>query len=85
MSDNDNLKNDSLKWSAPMIATRLLVATHTIRELLEQINKIEGSTTMPDKDKLLEIKKIKQAIVKVREEIDIIKKEIRLSNLYRVS
>lgn len=81
MSDEKKVIN----WSSSMMATRLLVATNSVKEYLEQINKIEVDPTMPDKEKLSELKKIKQAITKVNEEIDNIKKEIRLSGLYRVS
>ncbi len=85
MTDDDDLKDDTLKWRSSIIATRFLVATNTVKELLEKITQIEGDATISDKDKLSECKKIKQAIAKVREEIDTIKKEIRLHNLYRVN
>jgi len=70
---------------SPFIATCLLIATHRIRELLVRIQEIQDDTQMPDKEKLSEIKNIKKEIAKVNEQIDSIKKEIKLISSYRVN
>lgn len=74
-----------LKWTHPTIAAKFLVATTTIKKLLEQIEEIEHDSVTPQNEKLLQIKKIREEIAKVSQEIDNLKKEITLLNTYRVN
>lgn len=74
-----------LKWASPMLASRFLVATSSIKHLLIQIQEIENDTKTSTKEKLSQIKKIKEEIQKVSQEIDSIKREIMLLNAYHVN
>ena len=64
---------------------RVVVAKHTLRNLLGQIKEIEADTQADDNVKLFQIKKIKEEITKVGMEIDSIKREITLLNTYNVN
>ncbi len=67
------------------LETRLVVAKETVRSLLFRIQEIEGSVQLGENEKLSEIKKIKEEMIKVGMEIDNIKKEITLLNTYHVN
>lgn len=60
------------------LEARLMVATHTVRSLLDRISEIEADTQTGANEKLFEIKKIQEEITKVGTEIDSIKREITL-------
>ncbi len=64
---------------------RVVVAKHTLRNLLDQIKEIEADTEADVNVKLFQIKKIKEQITKVGMEIDSIKREITLLNTYNVN
>lgn len=64
---------------------RLVVAKHTVQNLLQQIKEIEGNTQTDVNEKLSQIKMIRDEITKVGTEIDNIKKEITLLNAYSVN
>lgn len=64
---------------------RVVVARHTLYNLLSQIKEIEADATTDANEKLSQIKKIKEEIVKVGTEIDSIKREITLLNTYNVN
>jgi len=67
------------------LSTKMLVCSHTVRNLLERIQAIEVDTETPAEEKLSQIKKIREEITKVGTEIDSIKKEITLLNTYNVN
>ncbi len=67
------------------LETRLVVAKETVRSLLFRIQEIEQSVQLGENEKLSEIKKIKEEMIKVGTEIDNIKKEITLVNTYHVN
>ena len=77
--------SDEMNKRAPMIASRLLIATHNVRQLIERIKEVEDDPQMTGADKLSEIKKIKAEIGKLNGEIDTIKKEITLMKMYSVN
>jgi peptidoglycan hydrolase CwlO-like protein len=64
---------------------RVVVAKHTLRNLIGQIKEIEGNAQTDVNVKLSQIKKIKEEITKVGMEIDSIKREITLLNTYNVN
>ncbi len=64
---------------------RVVVAKHTLRNLLGQIKEIESDTKADVNVKLFQIKKIREEITKVGMEIDSIKREITLLNTYNVN
>ncbi len=64
---------------------QLVVATYTVRSLLQQIKEIEARGQMSDNETLLQIKKIREEIEKVGTEIDTIKREITLLNTYHLN
>lgn len=64
---------------------RVVVARHTLYNLLGQIKEIESDSEADVNDKLSKIKKIKEEMVKVGTEIDSIKREITLLNTYNVN
>lgn len=64
---------------------KLLIATHTVRDLISKIKEIEVNEIMPSNEKLTEIKKIKEEITKVGTEIDSIKQEITLLSAYNIN
>jgi len=64
---------------------RLTVATHTVRDLLQEINKIEADVQTDVNEKLSQIKKIREQITKVGTEIDSISKEITLINAHSLN
>lgn len=64
---------------------RLVVAKHTVQNLLQQIKEIESNVQTDVNEKLSQIKKIREEITKVGTEIDSIKKEITLLNAYSVN
>ena len=67
------------------LETRLVVAKETVRSLLFRIQEIEQSAQLGVNEKLSEIKKIKEEMIKVGTEIDNIKKEITLLNTFHVN
>lgn len=67
------------------LATKFLVCTHTLKNLLEQIKDIELDMQMSSDDKHSKIKIIRLELSKVETEIDNIKKEITLLNSYNVN
>ena len=67
------------------LMAKLLIATHTVRDLISKIKEIEADTTTPPNDKLDEIKKIREEIEKVGTEIDSIKQEITLLSAYNIN
>ena len=77
--------SDEIDKRSPMIASRLLIATHNVRQLIERIKEVEDDPQMTGADKLSEIKKIKAEIGKLNGEIDTIKKEITLMKMYSVN
>lgn len=67
------------------LTARMVVARHTLKNLISQIKEIEGDAQADVNVKLSQIKKIKEEITKVGMEIDSIKKEIKLLNSYSVN
>jgi len=74
--------NDSRKIS---LSAKLLVCTHTVRDLITQIKKIEDDVQTPANEKLSKIKMIREEITKVGMEIDKLKKEIMLLGAYSIN
>jgi peptidoglycan hydrolase CwlO-like protein len=74
--------NDSRKIS---LSAKLLVCTHTVRDLITQIKKIEDDVQAPANEKLSKIKMIREEITKVGMEIDKLKKEIMLLGAYSIN
>ena len=67
------------------LAAKMLVASYTVRELLDKIRTLETATEVPLEEKISEIKKIREEMTKVGTEIDSIKKEITLLKSYNVN
>jgi hypothetical protein len=67
------------------LSAKMLVCTHTVKNLLDRIHAIEEDTEASTESKLLQIKKIRDEITKVGMEIDTIKTEITLLKLYSVN
>lgn len=67
------------------LVAKLLIASHTVRDLIAKIKEIEADTQTPSNEKLSEIKKIKEEITKVGTEIDSIKQEITLLSAYNIN
>ena len=61
-----------------LLSTKMLIAVHTIKDLLAQIKKIEDDSQTPTIEKLSKIKNIKEEMTKVSAEIDFIKRECTL-------
>ena len=55
------------------LSTKMLVCTHTAKNLLERIHALEADKETPMKEKLIQIKNIREEISKVGTEIDNIK------------
>jgi hypothetical protein len=68
-----------------ILGARLSIAIGTVKMLMQKIREIEADAQTPAIQKLFEIKKIKEELSKVGEEIDSIKREITLLNEYRVN
>ena len=68
-----------------MLGVRLTVATQSMKNLLQDLDRLEADTKTPSNQKLEEIKKIKQELSKVGTEIDSIKEEITLLKAYRLN
>ena len=64
---------------------RVVVARHTLYNLLGQIKEIEADANTDVNVKLSKIKKIKEEMAKVGTEIDSIKREITLLSTYNVN
>lgn len=62
--------------NADMLATKLMIAANSIKELVEQIKEIENDQTITPTEKLAQIKNIREEIKKVGTEIDNLKKEV---------
>jgi len=58
---------------------------HQLLSLLEHIKTLEANSQLDVNIKLLKIKKIRDEINKVGQEIDTVKKEIMLLNAYQVN
>lgn len=67
------------------LIAKLLIANHTVRDLIAKIKEIEAITQTPSNETLSEIKKIKEEITKVGTEIDSIKQEITLLSAYNIN
>jgi len=67
------------------LATKFLVCTHTLKNLLGRINSLEADPTLTVADKHEKIKIIRTELTKVGTEIDNIKKEIKLLSDYRMN
>jgi len=74
--------DDSRKIS---LSAKLLVCTHTVRDLITQIKKIEDDTQTSANEKLSKIKMIREEITKVSVEIDKLKNEIKLLRAYSIN
>ena len=74
--------DDSRKIS---LSAKLLVCTHTVRDLITQIKKIEDDAQAPVNEKLSKIKIIREEITKVGAEIDKLKNEIKLLRAYSIN
>lgn len=61
-----------------LLSTKMLIAVHTIKDLLAQIKKIEDDSQTLTIEKLSKIKNIKEEMTKVSAEIDFIKRECTL-------
>lgn len=71
--------------SKTLLASRMLIAVHTAKNLIEEINKIEGDTQIPITERLSKIKKIREEMTKVSTEIDNIKREFTLLTAHNVN
>lgn len=67
------------------LSAKMLVCSHTVRDLLRQIHAIEADTEATPSSRLEKIKKIKDEITKVGAEIDSLKREFTLLNKYTVN
>lgn len=76
---------NQLKRATPMLTARFLVATNAVKQLLDQIQEIEDDVQTPVNEKLSKLKKIKEEIVKVGTEIDILKNDLTILNTYCVN
>jgi len=63
----------------------MLACKHTVKKLLRRIFDLEYDTQTSTEEKMSEIKKIKDEMIKVGAEIDKIKKEITLLGNYNVN
>jgi hypothetical protein len=61
-----------------LLSTKMLIAVHTVKDLLAQIKKIEDDAQTSTIEKLSQIKNIRIEISKVSLEIDNIKRECKL-------
>jgi hypothetical protein len=68
-----------------LLNSKMLIAIYTINDLLAQIKKIESDVQIPIIEKLSQIKNIKEAISKVGEEVDNIKREITLLSSHKMN
>jgi hypothetical protein len=68
-----------------LLSTRMLIAAHTARGLLEQIKKIEENIQTSTMEKFSQIKKIREEIVKVGVEVDNIKREFTILSTHNVN
>ena len=71
--------------SKQVLAARMLIASNQARELVERIKKIETDSQIPKIEKLSLIKKIRNEISNLSEEIDNIQNETKLLNSYQVN
>jgi len=60
------------------LSVRMTVCNHIARDLLSKICDIENDTKTSTDEKIEQMKKIRDEIMKVSDEIDNIKKEIKL-------
>jgi uncharacterized protein (UPF0335 family) len=63
---------------AKILINKLTIAKYTIEGLIAKINRVEDNNQTLANEKLFQIKKIREEILKVSDEIDNLKKEIRL-------
>lgn len=67
------------------LAAKMLVCSHTAKNLLEKICDLEINTILTSEEKFAQIKIIREEISKVGTEIDSIKNEIKLLTDYSVN
>jgi hypothetical protein len=67
------------------LSSDMLVCKYTVKKLLRRIFDLELDTETSSEEKMAEIKKIKDEMMKVGAEIDKVKKEIRLLGNYNVN
>jgi hypothetical protein len=75
--------SDDLRKGA--LATKMLIASYTVRDLLSKISALETNQELSLNEKLEQIKIIKDEITKVGTEIDSIKREIKLLSEYSIN
>ena len=67
------------------LSSNMLACRHTVKKLLRRIFDLELDTETSSEEKMPEIKKIKDEMMKVGVEIDKINQEIRLLRNYNVN
>lgn len=67
------------------LSNKILSLSYVVKTILEQINKIEDDVQIPIIEKLSQIKKIKQELLKVGTEIDSIKRSITILNTQNIN
>lgn len=67
------------------LSLKLAEHVQTLKNFLKQIKEIEDDTISSVNNKFSKIKKIQEEISKVGVQIDIIKKEITLTNSYNIN
>jgi hypothetical protein len=67
------------------LATKMLIASYTVRDLLSKISVLESDQELSLNEKLEQIKIIRDEITKVGTEIADIKNELTLLNAYSVN
>lgn len=73
------------EWRLRHLRVNLAVCKETIKDYLVRLDAIEKDNQTSAEERLLQIKKIREEINKVGEEIDFLKKEIMLINDYSVN
>jgi hypothetical protein len=68
-----------------LLASRMLIAVNNVKNLVEEINKIEANTQIPIMERLSIIKKIREEMTKVSGEIDNIKREFTLLTAHNIN
>ena len=75
----------TLDFQKYRLMQQMTTCSQILKHLLQRLDDIENDTATLPEIKLAEIKKIREEIAKVGQEIDTIKKEITLLNSYRVN
>jgi hypothetical protein len=68
-----------------VLGTKLTAAYQSVKQLMAELSCIEADRQTPAMERLSQIKKIREELNKVGDEIDSIKKEIMLLNAYQVN